>query len=120
MLEFVSSHCEALTSMPSALVSVSLSAASRDRSDLEGLAKCLAQLERATGWHPNLIHHAAGAFRFNRYGLLRRWAMKYIAWRKGQPTGAHEDYELTDWARLAAFIDDFVGGSLDQRRGARL
>jgi hypothetical protein len=48
-----------------------------------------------TGWSPKLIHHVAGAFRYTSYDFLKRWAMKYIAYRKGAPTDTSRDYELT-------------------------
>jgi menaquinone-dependent protoporphyrinogen IX oxidase len=31
--------------------------------------------------------------------------LKYVAYRKGQPTDTSTDYELTDWNALGAFVD---------------
>lgn len=109
VVHFVRTHHGALNRMPTAFVSVSLSAASADADDLEGLARCVAEFQHRTGWTPGETHHAAGAFRFSQYDFLKRWAMKYIAYRKGQPTDTSRDYELTDWADLAAFVDRFAG-----------
>jgi menaquinone-dependent protoporphyrinogen oxidase len=117
---FLSRRCDALGGMQTGFVSVSLSAASRDHGDIEGLTKCLERFEAATGWRPRAVHHAAGAFRYTRYGFLKRWALRYIAWRKGQPTDTSRDYELTDWAGLGVFVDGFMASVLDQRGGARL
>jgi menaquinone-dependent protoporphyrinogen oxidase len=108
IVHFVTWRHAALNAMASAFVSVSLAAAGEDADDIEGLVKCVAALERQSGWRPGQIHHAAGAFRFTRYDFLKRWALKYIAYRKGQPTDTSKDYELTDWDRLGAFVDGFA------------
>ena len=68
----------------------------------------MAEFEHRTQWTPREVHHAAGAFRFSQYDFLKRWALKYIAYRKGQPTDTSKDYELTDWDALGAFVDSFV------------
>jgi menaquinone-dependent protoporphyrinogen oxidase len=49
----------------------------------------------------------AGAFRFTRYGFLKRWVLRYIAYRRGQPTDTSQDYELTDWTALQDLTDAF-------------
>jgi menaquinone-dependent protoporphyrinogen oxidase len=105
---FARRHHATLNAMPTAFVSVSLSAASDDPDDLDGLARCVADFEHHTQWAPREVHHAAGAFRFSQYDFLKRWAMKYIAYRKGQPTDTSKDYELTDWDALGAFVDGFA------------
>jgi hypothetical protein len=46
--------------------------------------------------------------------------MKCIAWRNGQPTDARRDYEPTDWAALAAFVNRFLDAPPAHREGARL
>jgi menaquinone-dependent protoporphyrinogen oxidase len=103
--EFVTAHHAELNQMETAFLSVSLSAAGTDKEDLEGLANCVARFEEDTGWHPARVEHVAGAFRFTRYDLMKRWALKYIAWKKGQSTDTSRDHELTDWAALARFVD---------------
>jgi menaquinone-dependent protoporphyrinogen oxidase len=108
VVDFVRHHHIALNAKPTAFVLVSLSAASHDADDLDGLARCLAEFEHRTQWTPREVHHAAGAFRFSQYDFLKRWALKYIAYRKGQPTDASKDYELTDWDALGAFVDGFA------------
>ncbi|HYE53080.1 MAG TPA: flavodoxin domain-containing protein [Azospirillaceae bacterium] len=109
-------HRARLAAMPSAFVSVSLSAAGTDPGDLKGLAACVAAFELRTGWHPDRLHHAAGAFRFTRYGLLKRWAMRWVAWRRGQSIDATRDRELTDWEALAGFADRFATDAAQARQ----
>lgn len=108
VVDFVRRGHVTLNAMPAAFVSVSLSAASHDADDLDGLARCVADFEQRTQWRPREIYHAAGAFRFTQYDFLKRWALKYIAYRKGQPTDTSKDYELTDWDALGAFVDRFA------------
>jgi len=95
---------------------VSLAAAGEDEEDIEGLKKCVADFTHKTGWTPNSVHHVAGAFRYTTYDFLKRWAMKYIAYRKGAPTDTSRDYELTDWDDLTSFVDSFAKDRANPRQ----
>ncbi len=108
ILHYVKDHLAAIDARPNAFLSVSLAAASDDEEDIEGLKNCIAHFIHVTGWTPRSIHHVAGAFRYTAYDFLKRWAMKYIAYRKGGPTDTSRDYELTDWDDLMHFVDSFV------------
>ena len=108
VVHFVTEHRAALNAHPNAFISVSLSAASDDSEDVEGLKACVEAFIAQTGWTPRRIHHVAGAFRYTAYDFFKRWAMKYIAYRKGAPSGTHRDYELTDWEDLRRFVDSFA------------
>lgn len=108
VIHFVRDHLVAIGTRPNAFLSVSLAAAGDDKEDVEGLKKCVADFTHETGWTPNDIHHVAGAFRYTAYDFLKRWAMKYIAYRKGGPTDTSRDYELTDWDDLTRFVDSFA------------
>src|SRR5690348_9633645 len=107
VIHFVSQHLAAINARPNAFLSVSLAAASDDEDDALGLERCVINFSQQTGWSPQRIHHVAGAFRYTSYDFFKRWAMKYIAHRKGAPTDTSEDHELTDWADLAQFVDHF-------------
>lgn len=115
VIDFVDKHRAAIDERPNAFLSVSLAAASSDEDDVQGLKQCVTEFTRQTGWTPRHIHHVAGAFRYTSYDFLKRWAMKYIAHRKGGPTDTTRDHELTDWADLARFVDTF----LQEQQGAR-
>jgi menaquinone-dependent protoporphyrinogen oxidase len=108
IIYYVREHLAFIDLHANAFLSVSLAAAGDDQDDIEGLKKCVAAFIRETGWTPQHIHHVAGAFRYTAYGFLKRWAMKYIAYRKGAPTDTSRDYELTDWDDLACFVDSFM------------
>lgn len=119
IVHFVSKHLAALTARPNAFLSVSLAAASKDEDDVQGLKQCFTNFTQQTGWVPQYTHHVAGAFRYSSYDFLKRWAMKYIAYRKGCPTDTTRDYELTDWDDLGRFIDTFLQESGSGRTGPR-
>jgi menaquinone-dependent protoporphyrinogen oxidase len=108
VIHFVREHLGTINARPNAFLSVSLAAASDDAADVQGLKKCIADFIHQTGWTPQYIHHVAGAFRYTSYDFLKRWAMKYIAYRKGASTDTSRDHELTDWADLARFADAFI------------
>ena len=105
IIDYVRNHRAALDPRPNTFISVSLAAASTDEDDQAGLRKCIANFTHETGWTPRVIHHVAGAFRYTSYDFMKRWAMKYIAYRKGAPTDTRHDHELTDWEDLRRFAD---------------
>jgi menaquinone-dependent protoporphyrinogen oxidase len=115
IIHYLREHLAAIDARPNAFLSVSLAAAGDDEEDIEGLKKCLADFTHETGWTPHCIHHVAGAFRYTAYDFLKRWAMKYIAYRKGGPTDTSRDYELTDWDDLTRFVNSFVKGLANPR-----
>lgn len=107
---FAKTHAEALTDMGALFVAVSLSAAGNDEKDWDGLRQCVTQFCDKTGWTPARIEHVAGAFMFTQYDFFRSWAMRWIAAQKGEEVSRDEDKEYTDWAALAAMLDDWVKG----------
>jgi menaquinone-dependent protoporphyrinogen oxidase len=111
-IEFVRKYHDALNLMPSAFISVSLSAAGDNPSDLAGIRECVGRLEHETLWHPGAVHHAGGAMRFSAYRFFTKLAIGYIARRRGKSVKTSEDYDLTDYTALEIFIDRFVARAL--------
>lgn len=111
-IEFVRKNHDALNLIPSAFISVSLSAAGDNPSDLAGIRACVGRLERETLWRPGAVHHAAGAMPFSAYGFFTKLAIRYIARRRGKSVRTSEDYDLTDYAALETFIDGFAAHAL--------
>ena len=110
----------ALNAMPTAFISVSLSAAGDDPGDLAGLAACAKRLERQTSWRPTTICHAAGAMPFTAYNPIIKLVMKSIARRRGQLVETSEDYDFTDYASLGEFVDAFMASVEPSTRQDRL
>ncbi len=118
IVHFIIEHLAGIKARPNAFLSVSLAATSDDEDDVQGLKGCVAEFTQQTGWTPQHIHHVAGAFRYTAYDFLKRWAMKYIAYRKGGPTDTSRDHELTDWADLARFVESFATDTESARSAA--
>lgn len=108
MVDFARQAISRLRSLPTLFLSVSLSAAGSDPDDWEGLDRTIGHFLDQTGWYPGRIEHVAGAFRFSHYGWLRRQALRWIAWRKGESIDTHQDKEYTDWDALSQTLDDWA------------
>jgi menaquinone-dependent protoporphyrinogen oxidase len=113
-VEFVRNSHNALNVIPTAFVSVSLSAAGDNPTDLAGIRTCVDRLEHDTLWHPGIVYHAAGAMQFS-YGFFTKLAIKYIARQRGMSVKTAEDYDLTDYAAFGTFIDGFAADALSSK-----
>lgn len=105
---FVRHHRDELASRPSMFFSVSLSAASEQKSEVEaalGLAKKFCD---RTGWQPDQLESFAGALAYTQYGWLTRFFMKRIAAAEGGPTDTSRDHELTDWSDVERAANEFA------------
>ena len=85
-LRLVTAQRETLAKVRHVFLSVSLSAASSDPEDAEGIAAVVDAMAADTGWTPAEVVHVAGAFRFNQYDFLKSWAMRWIAAERGRAT----------------------------------
>lgn len=101
-------NAEALARIPTAFLSVSLSAASDDPEDHESIAACVVKMQEETGWTPTHVEHVAGAFRFTRYDFLKSWAMRWIATKRDPDASTTTDTEYTDWDALYRFLDTWT------------
>jgi len=99
---------ERLNAIPSAFISVSLSAASDDPHERAEIDEIAQKMLHETGWRPAATLHAAGALRFTQYDFFKRWAMKLIALQHRQQVDTRSDREYTDWAELGRFVEAFL------------
>ena len=106
LVRFVATNRPALTAIPAAFLSVSLSAAGRSPSDQAAARRLAESLLEKTGWRPRTVLSVAGAVRYSRYGPLKRLLLRAIVRRKGGPTD--RDTEFTDWPALDRFAADFL------------
>lgn len=109
VVQFTRMHRDALARMPSAFISISLSAVGANPDDLEGLEQCVAKFRQETLWTPGAVHHAAGAIRYSDYDFFKRLALKFIARQRGKETVTSRDYDLTDYEALKRFVVGFAG-----------
>ena len=105
---FVKTNAETLMARPGVFVSVSLTAASTDKSEIQEIADIVSGFSKETNWWPVSVHHAAGALKYTEYDFFRRWMLKRIAGKEGGPVDTTRDHEFTDWNALDAFVSTFV------------
>jgi menaquinone-dependent protoporphyrinogen oxidase len=113
---FARKYHDVLNAIPTAFVSVSLSAAGDNPTDLAGIRDCIERLKRDTAWHPGAVHHAAGAMLFSACGFFTKLAIKLIARKRGKVVNTSQDDDLTDYAALETFIDAFAANAVSSTR----
>ncbi|MCC1494874.1 flavodoxin domain-containing protein [Cognatishimia sp. F0-27] len=106
--DFVAAKAPVLAQKPTLLLSVSLAAAGHDAEDWRQLGTILSDFEKATGWRAGRIEHVAGAYRPERYDLLRRFVMKRIIAQKDPDADLNAEIVYTDWAALDAAVDAWL------------
>ena len=107
---FAADRAGELNAMPTLFLSISLTAAGGDAEEWAKLRDIATHLTDRTRWVPGRTEHIAGAFRFSEYNFLESWVMRWIARQKDQGVDGTADKEYTDWAALAALIDDWTAG----------
>ena len=105
---FVRAHTSALNAVPSAFFSVSLSAASKNRAEVEAAERLARAFPEARGWTPAIVASVAGRLAYREYGFFIRLVMKRIARKEGAPTDTSRDYELTNWAQVETLARRFA------------
>lgn len=104
---FIKAHAAESGSIPSALVSVSLSAAfPGGGADAQSYVD---RLVEATGWKPTAVHLAAGALRYDSYDFFQEQIIRHVVLKDRAPDVIEGNHEFTDWEALGAFVDDFTG-----------
>lgn len=106
LVDWVKAHRAALERARAAFFSVSMSAAGAKAEDRANAARAIETFVRQTGWRPERVALFGGALQYTHYGLLKRWIMRSIAKRTGNPTDTSRDYEFTDWAAVERFAVD--------------
>jgi menaquinone-dependent protoporphyrinogen oxidase len=117
MVRFARAHAAELQRLPTAFLSVSLTAATlarpgrapadRARAAAE-VQRLITQLGAATGWQPGITRAVAGALVYSRYNFLVRWVMKLMAKQAGGDTDTSRDYEYTDYGALDRLADELA------------
>jgi menaquinone-dependent protoporphyrinogen oxidase len=109
LVEFVRRHRHLLQGLPSAFVSVSLTAADEEDAEMRAETRRMVdEFVEDTGWTPDRTATVAGAFQFSKYNPFERLVMRLIASRHGTEIDPWEDLELTDWEAVEEFAQDFV------------
>lgn len=105
---YVKDHKQMLNKIPSAFLSVSLTAASDDQASWKELEALTEEFLEHTGWKPRHVAQIAGALRYSQYDFFKKFIMRLIAKKEGGNTDTSHDYEYTDWDKLKAFLDKIL------------
>ena len=117
MQRFIERERNALATLPTAFLSVSLSAVGAQDPTrapeyrlrvLRELRKCTDALFDKTQWRPGQTEYVPGALMYTHYNPLVRWVMKRIARKEGASTDTAHDHVYTDWKALDRFVEGFV------------
>lgn len=117
---WVRRHADALSRVPTAMISVGLGCLQKDPEVWADLDQSVNRFIKETGWQPSVVKIVAGALLYTRYGWLRRWIMRRITRKAGVETDPTRDYIYTDWDDLRLFSEGFLRrGSGLEEPGAR-
>jgi menaquinone-dependent protoporphyrinogen oxidase len=103
---FVQAHAGELNRVPSAFVSISMSASKAET--LHEVEPIVEQFLQRAGWTPMRRGLFGGALMYREYNVFVRWIMKRISAREGGPTDTSKNYDLTDWSAVERFTEDFL------------
>lgn len=106
--DFATDQWPTLNGLPTLFLSVSLAAAGDAHEDWADLEAITERFATETGWRPNRVEHVAGAFRYEHYGFVKYWALRWIEAKKDPDAIPGEDKEYTDWAKLEQVIGDWT------------
>ena len=108
--DFATDNWPALNGIPTLFLSVSLAAAGDAHEDWADLGAITDKFALDTAWTPSRIEHVAGAFRYEHYGFVKYWALRWIEAKKDPDAIPGEDKEYTDWSKLESAIKDWTTG----------
>lgn len=97
---YVQKHHEDLNTIPSAFLSVSLTAAHDEPESWKELKEITDNFLEKTGWEPTYVEQVAGALRYTEYNFLKKFIMRMIAQKSGDSTDTSKDHEYTDWDQV--------------------
>lgn len=116
IINLVLAHRAQLESVPTAFISVSLSAATP-----EGRSAAQQYVDRftwVTKFQPTMILLLGGALRYSEYDYFKVEIVKHIVMRTSGEFEQTGDHEFTDWDELAGFIDKFLAETETRARTA--
>ena len=103
VLDWLTAHSSALSSMPSAFFSVCLTAADETDEARETSQRYIDEALVETGWSPRITRSFAGALQYREYDLFTRLLVKLMMKRGGHSTDTSRDHDFTDWDDVERF-----------------
>lgn len=105
---FLMRHGPSLRLIPSAFLSVSLTAASDKPCDHAALDEITQRFLAEVGWTPDRVKQVAGALHDRQMNALERVVLHTIVDSKGVKRHPSGNTEFTNWADLDVFIAEFA------------
>jgi menaquinone-dependent protoporphyrinogen oxidase len=106
--EFAKKYATQLNKMPSAFLSVSLTAVSDDKKSWEELYEITDHFLKHCDWKPTQTLQVAGALKYMEYDFLKKMVMRLIAQKAGGSADTKRDHEYTQWDEIQTFVKDFT------------
>jgi menaquinone-dependent protoporphyrinogen oxidase len=108
IVDWVKSHRDELAGLPTAFLSVSLTAAEDSEEARAATRKCIEDFQDETGWSAGVTEAVAGSLQYREYDVFTRLLMRLKMRHGGHETDTGQDYEYTDWDALERFAVDFA------------
>lgn len=108
LMSFLMRNGAAIGRVPSAFISVSLSAASVHNDARSAVDEITRQLLHDVGWQPDRVLHVAGAVEMDALNLLERCAVHAVMQHRGVDVQTQGRTELTDWDAVDAFVRELL------------
>ncbi len=105
---FLMRHGPAVRSHVSAFVTVSLSAASHDATEISALNEIANRFLFEAGWQPDFTEHVAGAVHDDQLNAFEKVVLHQIVQQHGEQLDPSGHTEFTDWRKLNTFLDAFA------------
>ena len=108
IVSFARTNRMELEEMLNAFLSVSMSAAMHTPKDQQQLEQYRHHFVQATGWLPQRYVDVAGARLYTRHNRFTRWILGMV---DGHRYDTSKDHEFTDWGKLVAFLNEWIGNA---------
>jgi menaquinone-dependent protoporphyrinogen oxidase len=108
MSSFIMRHGPRLRAVPSAFLSVSLSAASDEADEQAAIDEISRKFLAENGWAPERVKQVAGALHDRELGFVERQVLHGILDSKGVARHPSGNTEFTDWSDLDKFLAEFA------------
>lgn len=105
---FLMRHGPAVREHVSAFLTVSLTAASLDESEIAALKEIADRFLSEAGWQPDFVEHVAGAVYDRQLSVIERTVLHAIMRQHHEEPEPSGTTVLTDWVRLDRFVGEFA------------
>lgn len=109
VVEWVRRNGKFLSQKRSAFFTVSLNAADKRPEARKADLELIQKFANESNWKPDVTASLAGALSYSHYGFFIKRLMRRISKAAKGPTRMDQDYELTDWSQVDAFLASLSG-----------